>query len=180
MKVRLRLIACMLLLLAAGAGAQTPPRPAGSDEAALRGELAELRAQVEALTRRVQALTASLAELSSRAVLDQPIQAVTDYFAGAESGMTPQVLANYPGRLVSATITLLRTERYGGQENYSNGRSVVVTPGGSAAIPVEGAGAPCTWVVYDERNALKLRSENCSYLSPGLRGYFTGVAYYRR
>jgi hypothetical protein len=181
-------IAFATALLSALAGAQTPPPgapvPGAADAAksqeALRRAVADLRSQVDALTKRVDALAGALAELSRQAVIDVPIDSVTDYFAGAESNMQPQVIASYPGRLVSASIVLVRTERYGGTEAYSNGRSVVVTPGGSAAIPVEGAGAPCHWVVYDEHNTIKVRSERCSYLSPGLRGYFSGAIYYKQ
>ena len=177
----------MLFLAAVIAGAQTAPSAttrATTDSArgqeALEREVGELRQQVHELTRRVEALTRALAELSDRAVIDMPINTVTDYFAGSESAQLPQVIARYPGRLVSASVTLVRTERYGGTESYGNGRSVMVTPGGSAAIPVEGAGAPCSWLVYDEHNSIKVRSQNCSYLSPGLRGYFSGSAYYRK
>jgi hypothetical protein len=188
--VRLARFLLVLFLLPAAtlSGAQTVPPPAaarttadtGRGQEALQRELDDLRRQVQALTQRVETLTRALAQLSSQAIMDVSIQAVTDYFAGPESAMQPQVIASYPGRLVSANITLIRTERYGGTESYGNGRSVTVVPGGSAAIPVEGAGAPCSWVVYDERNSIRVRSENCSYLSPGLRGYFAGVAYFRQ
>jgi hypothetical protein len=176
----------MLLVAATISDAQTGASSTGQKTAdtarsteALQRELDELRRQVQALTQRVEALTRALAQLSSQAVMDVPIQAVTE-FEGPESAMQPKIIANYPGRLVSANVTLIRTERYGGTERYGNGRSVTVMPGGSAAIPVEGAGAPCSWVIYDERNTIRVRSENCSYLSPGLRGYFTGVAYIRQ
>ena len=89
------------------------------------------------------------------------------------------MLVTYPGNLVSASVMLVRTEREGAG-SYVNGRSVVISPGGSALIPVEGADVLCNWVVYDETNAIKVRSDNCSYLARGLRGHFTGATYYRR
>jgi hypothetical protein len=183
----MRLFLAAVMLFSAMASAQTPPAKtpaAGTAEAvnnedALRRELNNLRAEINALTQRVEALTRALAVLSSQAVIDVPIRTMTDYFAGPESGSQPQVIASYTGRLVSASVMLVHTERYGGTEYHGNGRSVVVTPGGSAAIPVDGAGAPCNWIVYDERNAIKVRSESCSYLSPGLRGLFTGAVFYK-
>ena len=48
---------------------------------------------------------------------------------------------------------------------------------GGYALGAARESLPRSWVIYDERNTIRVRSENCSYLSPGLRGYFTGVAY---
>jgi hypothetical protein len=115
----------------------------------------------------------------SQLVTAVQISVMTDYFGGEQSNTQPKVLTTYPGNLVSASVMLVRTEREGAG-SYQNGRSVVIAPGGSAAIPVEGADVLCNWIVYDEGNAIKVRSEACSYLTRGVRGYFTGATYYKR
>jgi len=176
--MRLLVAAGMLLLLVSGAPAQTPPAAAG--DAARRAEIDQLRREVDALAKRVDALTRAVGTMANQMVTSVPIDLVTDYFGGGEpSSLQPKVLVNYPGNLVSASVMLVRTEREGAG-NYVNGRSVVISPGGSALIPVEGADVLCNWVVYDEANTIKVRSDNCSYLARGLRGHFTGATYYRR
>jgi hypothetical protein len=170
----------VLLLLASAGIAQSPPAAAPQADPARRvdNELNTLRRQVEQLSKQVEALTRAVIDINNQLVTAQQINAVTDYFGG-EGSLQPKVISNYPGRLVSATVTLVRTERQGAQA-FNIERSVVITPGGSAPIPVEGADVLCNWVVYDEANAIKVRSDGCSYLARGLRGYFTGAAYYRR
>ena len=170
----------MLLLACAAARGQTPPTAAAQADAARRIEIEQLRREVEALSRKVDALTAAIGTMANQMVTSVPINTLTEYFGGADaSRMQPKVLANYPGNLVSASVMLVRTEREGAGE-YINGRSVVIAPGGSALIPVEGADVLCNWLVYDDGGAIKVRSDGCSYLARGLRGHFTGATYYRR
>lgn len=169
----------ILLLLLPAARGQTPPAAATPADAR-RVEIEQLRREVDALSRKVDALTRAVGTMANQMVTSVQIDVLTDYFGGAEaSRMQPKVLATYPGNLVSASVMLVRTEREGAG-NYTNGRSVVIAPGGSALIPVEGADVLCNWVVYDEGNAIKVRSDTCSYLARGLRGHFTGATYYRR
>jgi len=170
-----------LLALAPAGFSQSPPPPApaqGDVTRRIDAELSNLRRDVDQLRRQVEALTRALIDVNNQLVTAHQINAVTDYFGG-ESSLQPKVISNYPGHLVSANVTLIRTERQGAQ-TFNIERSVVITPGGSAPIAVEGADALCNWVIYDEGNAIKVRSEGCSYFSRGLRGYFTGAAYYRR
>jgi hypothetical protein len=177
--------------------AQTPPSPAPSGDAKksqaspgadakdqealrrMRQDLIDLRGQTDALARQVEALSKAVSDLAVRIVTGAQIDVVTDYFGGEQANMQPKVLGSYPGRLVSAEVTLVRTEREKGMGTFNIGRSVMITPGGSAAITVEGADVLCNWIVYDEGNAIKVRNEGCTYLTLGLRGHFVGVAYYR-
>jgi len=170
-----------LLLLAPAGIAQSPPGavPQADPARRLDSELIILRREVERLSKQVEALTRAVIDINNQLVTAHQINAVTDYFGGEGSNLQPKVISNYPGRLVSASVTLVRTERQGAQ-TFNIERSVVITPGGSAPIPVEGADVLCNWVVYDEANTIKVRSDGCSYLARGLRGYFTGAAYYRR
>jgi hypothetical protein len=170
----------LLLLLFPAARGQTPPTAATQADAARRAEIEQLRREVDALARKVDALTRYIGAMAEQMVTSVQINVLTDYFGGADAAnMQPKVLATYPGNLVSASVMLVRTEREGAG-NYTNGRSVVIAPGGSALIPVEGADVLCNWEVYDEANAIKVRSDGCSYLARGLRGHFTGATYYRR
>ena len=179
--MRTYLAAGMILLLALPAArGQTPQATAAQAETARRIEVEQLRREVEALSRKVDALTAAIGQMASEMVTSVPINTLTDYFGGADpSRMQPKVLSVYPGNLVSASVMLVRTEREGAGE-YVNGRSVVIAPGGSALIPVEGADVLCNWLVYDDGSAIRVRSDGCSYLARGLRGHFTGATYYRR
>jgi hypothetical protein len=182
MKTLLAAAGSTLLLLAPAGIAQSPPPAAaaqGDVSRRIEGDINNLRREVERLSKQVEALTRAVADITNQLVTSVQINAVTDYFGAGQSNLQPKVISSYPGRLVSANVTLVRTEREGAQ-TFTIERSVVITPGGSVPMAVEGADVLCNWVIYDEANAIKVRSDGCTYLARGLRGYFTGAAYYRR
>ena len=182
MKTLLAAAGSTLLLLAPAGIAQSPPPAAAAQSDVSRrvdSDLTNLRRDVDRLTRQVEALIRAVEDLTSQLVTSVQINAVTDYFGAGQSNLQPKVISSYPGRLVSANVTLVGTEREGAQ-TFNIGRSIVITPGGSVPMAIEGADVLCNWVVYDEGNAIKVRSDTCNYLNRGLRGYFTGAAYYRR
>ena len=172
--------ALLLAIPAARSQAPAPASPAQNDASRKTdSEVIALRREVDALRKQVEILTSILTDVVNQMVISVNVDVVTGYFGGDSSTLEPKVISSYPGKLVSANVILVKTEREGAG-TFTIGRSVLITPGGSVPIAVDGADAPCNWIVYDEGNAIKVRSDTCNYLNRGLRGYFTGAAYYKR